>query len=343
MPKKNDNILPNVIHDEKKMIKVIDNILSYEKNVNLQIGGYHINKKFSVENISFSGITGEPLIAQKAITAAIRMIKNKGKRTGLFTNGLLIDINNCNILSRLDYINISIDAGTNQTYNTLKCGGRTSQKFELDKVYKNIALLNAAKKEFKTHLEINCSCILYPDNFNEIYLLASNLKKMGVSTLRLKKDIYGERMLNSQQKEMCLNLINKIKNDLEDNHFKLINIHDLDDDKEQEQDFEKCFISKMMAAVGSDGNLYPCNYHPKKGGYTLGSLIDIPFQTIWEARERKSLEEKLPGICPSVCDPFKTRSNKLFNKLLKIYEKEGISGISNIISEAEIYFGGNNK
>ncbi|MGG7445976.1 SPASM domain-containing protein [Kosakonia oryzendophytica] len=343
IPKKNKDILPNVLHSEKALMSVIENILSYKKNITTVIDGIKINRTFSVENFSFSGITGEPLIAKKALVSAIRKITSEGKRTGLFTNGLKIGADICDALSKLSYINISVDSGSNQTYNTLKCSGRESQLNELDKVYSNIYLLKQFKDLNMTELEINCSCILYPENFREIYTLAKKLKSLGVSNLRLKKDIYGEKVLSETEKLECLTLIGNIRNDLEDSSFKLITVHDLNNSEEQAQDFDTCLISRMMAAVGSDGMLYPCNYHPKPNGYHIGNLVEKTLEEIWESTHRADIDCQLPGICPSVCDPFKTRSNRLFDKLHHNYQQSDSTQIKNFFIEAEKIFGGQLK
>ncbi len=75
--------------------------------------------------------------------------------------------------------------------------------------------------------------------------------------------------------------------------------------------FSTCQITKLVAAVGSDGNLYPCNYHPRPGGATYGSGVDRSFGEVWEGQTRTELSLQLPAICPDVCDPFKNRSNAL--------------------------------
>ncbi|MFW5407053.1 hypothetical protein B7L51_000245 [Pectobacterium brasiliense] len=99
IPKKNEHILPNVLHDESALLAVVENILSYKKTVKTVIDGIQIDKAFSVENFSFSGITGEPLVAKKSLISAIRKITSEGKRTGMFTNGLKISSDCCDVLS----------------------------------------------------------------------------------------------------------------------------------------------------------------------------------------------------------------------------------------------------
>ena len=48
-----------------------------------------------------------------------------------------------------------------------------------------------------------------------------------------------------------------------------------------------------------------------------------------EAEKRAILEsdvdDKIPKICPSVCDPFKNRANKLLEIAYEIYKEDGLN------------------
>ena len=57
--------------------------------------------------------------------------------------------------------------------------------------------------------------------------------------------------------------------------------------------------------------VYLCNYHPKKNGHNYGSAIEKDFSEIWEGILESDVDNKIPKICPSVCDPFKNRANRL--------------------------------
>lgn len=314
-PKNKNLVLDNNISNPDVMLELIRNITSYRKRVCCTLEGVDIDKEFRVENISFSGITGEPLVAKKAVKAAIEELFKNNIRIGMFTNGLLIEKDDLDTLTKMSYINISLDAGSNEVYARLKCSGNKSHNLLFDNVLSKINMLVEYKKNTGRDIEVNCSYLIYPENFELLYETAIKLKALGVNKLRLKRDIYGHRLLDSTQRSIYRDIIHNIKQELVDDMFNVIEVHDIDNVSEQVRDFSSCFIQHMMASVGSDGKMYPCNYHPKKNGYMFGNLLTKSFEEIWISDERLNIVREIPSICPKVCDPFKTRSNRLYEKV----------------------------
>lgn len=46
-----------------------------------------------------------------------------------------------------------------------------------------------------------------------------------------------------------------------------------------------------------------------------------------------NIYNKIPKICPSVCDPFKNRANRLLEIAYEIYKKDGIESLIKNIEE----------
>lgn len=100
-------------------------------------------KEMEIENVLIQGY-GEPLLDRDYI-AKVKFAKNRGiKYVHCVTNGTLLDNNIAEKLvnAGLDYLYISIDAATAETYN--KIHGTTNDKF--DKLVENIINLSNIKK-----------------------------------------------------------------------------------------------------------------------------------------------------------------------------------------------------
>jgi hypothetical protein len=97
--------------------------------------------------------------------------------------------------------------------------------------------------------------------------------------------------------------------------------------------FDSCSITNLMAAVGSDGHLYPCNYHPRPGGASYGSAIETSFREVWEGTQRMRMRRELPCICPKVCDPFKNRANEMLAAANAIVSEHGLDALSAAVDE----------
>lgn len=65
----------------------------------------------------------------------------------------------------------------------------------------------------------------------------------------------------------------------------------------------------------------------RKNGYNYGSAIDQDFSKIWEEIFESNVDNKIPKICPSVCDPFKNRANKLLELAYQIYKEDGLEAL----------------
>jgi len=168
-------------------------------------------------------------------------------------------------------------------------------------------------------------------NYNEIYKIAKEMKKIGVYYFRLKTDISSQMLLDEEQNAIVKEQIEKIKSELEDDNFKFVAIHRLGNETEKIRDFKKCFIHYLYGAVSADGNVYPCNYHPKVDGYTYDSAITNKFGDIWENIKNYEIDKNIPKICPNRCDPFKTRANRLLEAAYEIYKEEGIESLKDFI------------
>ena len=196
--KNKEALLDNALMKKENMIKVVNDIINYRKI------GYdyknNCNREYKVENVTFSGITGEPLIARDSILYAINELSKHNIRVGIFTNGILINKDMHETLLKLGYILISIDAGNNETYNKLKCNGKATNNFE--NILKNIEDLNESKKKYKSNIDINVGYVINEYNYDQIYDLAAKLKRIGVHYLRFKTDIASLLVMNDDQKKL---------------------------------------------------------------------------------------------------------------------------------------------
>ncbi len=315
------DLLPSALVNPDNMERLITGVVNYKK------------EGFRVENVSFSGITGEPLVAKQSFIRAVDILKNEDIRVGLFSNAVLIDEETIEALLKIDYISISVDAGTPETYANLKYGGMPQGRILFERLVRNIdSLVKARNESTDSNLQVNSSFVLYPDNYDEIYEAANLLKGLGVGTLRMKQDISGRKLLSQEQKEEARILLERVDG-LVDGNFEFVKIHQLGRPSDMQRLFHRCVITDLMAAIGSDGNVYPCNYNATLEGVPYGNAIDSSFEEIWEGEKRKQVKNQIPSICPPYCDPFKTRANNLLQAVSDSQEVHGIEETQGYIQE----------
>jgi MoaA/NifB/PqqE/SkfB family radical SAM enzyme len=302
--------LPDRLAVPENLANLIEDLIAYRVWAPVPPDG--APDEFRVQNVSFSGLIGEPFAARKALVPALRRLAGAGMRTGVFTNGVLLDDDAVDAVMGIAYVHLSLDAASPTTYARLKLGGRSIGELRFRQAVANLRkLCEERRRRAGCDLEINVSFVLYPDNYTEVLDAARLVHGLGVDALRLKQDISGDRTLSRAQRREASELVARAREELESETFRVIEIHRLERHDESARRFSACRITNLMAAVGSDGCLYPCNYHPRPGGATYGDAITEGFRAVWEGARRRELRNRLPAICPKVCDPFKNRSNEL--------------------------------
>jgi MoaA/NifB/PqqE/SkfB family radical SAM enzyme len=325
--------LPNTLADPTLMIKLLESIATYKKKAKIETSNGIVEREFGVEAISFSGLIGEPLSSKASVLAAVNYLSKAGIRSGLFTNATLLDDRAAEVLLLADYVLVSLDAANAVTYSKIKFGGKAHGIPLFQRAIDNTRNLISKKINSKSSVEVNCSFILYPENYQEVYSAAALAKDLGISCFRIKQDNSGTRPLSENQVIEVRSLIDAVIRDLASESFKIVCIHKEFTKSETMRKFSKCQITDLMAAIGSDGYLYPCNYHPRPGGLSYGDAVTHGFPEIWEGQSRKSCRSMLPTACPPSCDPFKNRANSILKPISEAYEAGGVTFATDLMHQ----------
>lgn len=333
--------LPNRLSDPVSMMRLVEGIADYKKTVEISTAQGHITEHFRVETVSFSGLIGEPLSSKKALVPAINYLAKNNINVGLFTNATILEDDVISALLHAEYVLVSLDADNPDTYANLKFGGRDHGRKLFNKAISNIGRLVQQRNASGASLKVNASFILYPENYRELLSAARLAKQLGVDFFRLKQDNSGSKRLTVQQVNEAKVLITQAKEELNDESFTVVSIHKDLTIEETMRHFSKCQITDLMAAVGSDGCLYPCNYHPRPGGINYGDAASesTSFQEVWESSERQRLKRSLPLACPPTCDPFKNRANTMMQPLQDAFIAEGVQSARSLFENLGVQIG----
>ena len=325
-----DLLLENKLNSVESMKNVINSILNYKKiGINYETGE---EEEFAVENVSFSGITGEPFFSSDSLIYAIEELTKHNIKVGVFTNGTLIKKEMFDTILKMKYILISLDAGNSETYNNIKCQGVKTKNY--DNILSTIENLNKRKKELNSLTDINIGYVINEYNYNQIFSVAEKLKKIGVHYLRFKTDIASILNLSSEERKEAKSQIKKVKKYLCDSYFSVVEIHNVMDSNKKTRKFDKCFIHYLVANISADANLYPCNYHPSPKNDSFGLIEnETDLKDLWDNLLNNELDKKIPGICPEVCDPFKNRANRVLEIAYNIYMEHGTEYLKECIDE----------
>lgn len=319
--------LPDTLASPAAMRKLIEGIIACRERVTITTERGPIDADLGIETVSFTGLIGEPLVSKRAVLEAIPLLRAAGIRTGIYTNGTIMDAEIREALLTIDYVHVSVDAATPETFSRVKCGGSRRGLALFERMMANIASLASLRDERGAGVRINASFVVTAQSYREVFEAARLLRDAGVASFRVKHDNSERMRLDAAQREETRMLLDRIEAELVGPAFGLVRIHRLDDEP-YARHFSTCTITELMAAVGSDGHLYPCNYHPRPRGASYGSAVEQPFAAVWNGELRRTLRRQLPSICPAQCDPFKTRANTLLADLRGAHERGGLEALA---------------
>jgi len=329
----------------KNPIRNLPNLIN-KNNIDTLVDGIlemHIGVK-SLDTVKFSGFIGDPLIQKEATLRAIKRLHKAGIKVGLFTNGTLMTGDTWEILSKIDYVHISLDAGPESFYplKEYHLRGRINDSETFDKVLDNIKGLNYLRKANGGGVKINIGYVIVEGNHHEIYKTAGLVKDAGADMVRLKFDISASYDKKTPWLKEAFSQMEKAKSDYHrPNEFSVCSIHSPDALKRNSHtDWtcdRGCYLQHFMATIGSDGNMYLCDHNTLQGAVAFGNTVNNSFYSIWNSNRRKSLSGDVKNICQSnVCPPFGNRINLFMSEIMELKKEYGAEAVVGALKQLRI-------
>jgi radical SAM protein with 4Fe4S-binding SPASM domain len=258
----------------------------------------------NVKSIFFAG-DGEPLL-NKDCAEMIEYTRNSGIDIAMNSNGRLISKKNVkSIVENLDWIRISLNAGSSESYKKIHC---TSDKdFEI--VLNNLKMMVEEKKALSSSITIGVQCVLLNDNKDEIKSLAICLKEIGVDYLSIKPFIKhpGTKFDDViENKTEVLKELEKLSS-LSDENFQFnIRVNNFVTDFKRQ--YNQCLSGQFMIEIDAKGDVYSCGPYIGDKRHCYGNIIEQSFDDMWNSERKKKvmsyIQEKLDvKKCMSSCRP----------------------------------------
>jgi MoaA/NifB/PqqE/SkfB family radical SAM enzyme len=289
--------LPNKLGDSEMRI-VVDRIAEFTDN------------GFSTEVIKFCGTTGEPLV-NPAIRAGITRAKELGKKVIVFSNGVLINRYVGDLLG-VDKINLSLDAGTPETFRNLK----GVDKFG-DVINGLGYLLDKRRALGQNNPRVIASYVIGEKNLEDVDKVPELMSKLGVDDMLFRVDFTNLRWVKDN--------LDKIRGKLDTAKsysrpgFNVRAVYENEDLGKNGGAFSSykfgCYNHNFWACVGPDAELYFCGHRTHGGVESCGSLLDHTMRDLWVSHKRKALIATLPDGNCRVCSPSSRARNEIMSLL----------------------------
>ena len=228
-----------------------------KNRVHLPLGLYYkaLNsfRHMGVKSITFTG-GGEPLMNPN-IDKMIYLALRENLRVGLVTNGILLP-NICGIVPRLEYVRISIDSASRETYKKVK------GKDYFDVVCDNI------RKIVYDGGNIGISFVVTEENKHEVDDFHKLALDLGVDYAQIKPEL---RICDMESQ------IQDIKGD----KFFVTERYNID-----QNSMTQCKIAGLIGILGATGKLYYCCVHRGRENFVIGDLATSELRNIFDDRRR---------------------------------------------------------
>ena len=241
-----------------------------------------------VDSVLLCGDGAEPLLHPDFVEVASRL-HGYGCNLGVYTNGSYYDNFILNELKEFNFVRISLNAGTSQTYQRVH-GIKNENQFA--------NTLDFIKKVAKINLNVGISFLIIEDNIKEMFSAASLCKELGARFVEFKpmyRNDYSVDDFVYSKKDAIIAEIQRCQL-LATSSFSVILNNQLSDffDSPSQTNLtilsvpRLCMVSKFRLVISPSG-YYLCTPHRGKKAYRLGNPFQDTIEQVWFGERHKQL------------------------------------------------------
>jgi sulfatase maturation enzyme AslB (radical SAM superfamily) len=301
-----------------------------------QIIDYNKITPTSFTDIKFGGLFSDPLSSKgkPASIAGLRKAIEHDFWVGITTNGIGLDEDVARVIvgnqeKSAKLLNISIDAGTWQTYYKLKLSDNSpdTAAFLFQKAIENTKRAVRLRNEKASPLHIGMSYVLQDVNCSQKELMAAVKTAMEVGvddiSFRLPHTKSEGSPNESDIKDICEH-IRMLQKAYADSYTRINFTADEEEVKNrvkmlmqgagQKKEYKHCRAPFVRMTVGNDGRVYVCEHRAYKGGGSYAHISD-GFENIVKSVERRDIVNSIRPLEDKKCK-FCALHNHLTNQII---------------------------
>lgn len=235
-------------------------------------------KTLKVDSVLICGEGSEPLLHPNFKEISQKLI-DSDFYVGIYTNGSIIDVEIIDVLSRFDFVRISLNAATLQMHKKIHCYTRSDV---YDTVVKFISEVS------KVNENTGVSFLLLEENICEMVTAAELSKKLGAKYIEFKPAYLKNYNINKKLYTHKTDIFEQIQKSqsIEDDNFKVLlnnqlrNFSDNVSEITYQENALYCLTSKFRVVISPTG-CYLCTPHRSKNQYRIGDPNNQSIKEIW--------------------------------------------------------------
>ena len=222
----------------------------------------------------------------------------------LITNGSLMNEENAEKIVdlRLDYLNVSINAGTRKTYPHIHT---TETEETFDRITSMVSLIEKLKEKKRTSFpRTRLSMVVCNRNYTEIVKFVELCQSIGVKNALIKRFITSSKeiaeeleLTNRQEQETRKYLAEALKSAKK--YGINVDTEWIEWTNSQKTDVSKtmpCYYGWLFSVIDADGNVYPCCFQDRSSSCAIGSIRKDDFSKLWFSKKYQDFRRTFKNI-----------------------------------------------
>jgi MoaA/NifB/PqqE/SkfB family radical SAM enzyme len=246
--------------------------------------------RLGLKSIMYAG-EGEPFL-HKRMVEIIKHTRKCGIDIAMTTNAVLFNESRAEaILNDMEWIKVSINAGTAETYAAVHC----TKAADFDKVIKNMSTAARLRKDNNYKCTLGMQMLLLPENAEEAETLAGIARDIGMDYLVIKP--YSQHLLSKTSKYRNmkysdqLHLSDRLKNFNTEKFSVIFRTHTMKKWDEGQRNYKRCLALPFWSYMDAGGGIWGCSAYLGDKRFYYGNIYESSFKDIWEGGKRqKSLQ-----------------------------------------------------
>jgi radical SAM protein with 4Fe4S-binding SPASM domain len=234
----------------------------------------------------------------------IRFTKEHNLKCFVFTNGSLINQDNAEQIVdlKLDYLNVSLNAGTAQTYPRIHT---TENEETFKRIVAKVSYIEKLKVSRGTVFpHIRLSMVVCNRNYQDISNFVKLAFEIGVRNVLIKrfisvtKEIVDELELTPEQEEDTKRYIAQALEFAKENNVTV----DMEwsewtgAQKDHVEDDLPCYFGWFFSVIDADGNVYPCCFQNRSSDSVIGNINETDFNKLWISKKYQYFRKQSENI-----------------------------------------------
>ncbi|MEW6599726.1 MAG: radical SAM protein [Nitrospirota bacterium] len=240
-----------------------------------------------LKSVMYAG-EGEPFL-HKRMVEIINHTKKCGIDSAMTTNAVLMNETRASaILGDMEWIKVSINAGTPATYSAV----HRTKEADFNTVISNLSNAARIRQANGYKCTLGMQMLLLPENKDEAVTLAGIARDIGMDYLVIKP--YSQHLLSKTEKYSevkysdQLSLADTLREFSTDAFSVIFRARTMKKWDEGERTYNRCLALPFWSYMDAGGGIWGCSAYLGDDRFYYGNIYENTFKEIWEGEKRRN-------------------------------------------------------